>query len=764
MVKEKKLIDPQYSNNEDFLEFCNKLKKCNTVSDIKVDNISEICAKVSLNINVNLPLRRSKMKIDIREVEPISLLCSINEIDYKAPMVFSGRGDFPSEKLPHTSEINGSSAYICLHRGNMDDWYVEHTVEDFINRIRAWFSDAASGKLIRHGDDFEPMLLHKDFGSAVYNYEKVTEFIEEYWEKNSGKSGFAYTICSFTDEKETNLLSGRNDYPMVQILEIDDKRNLSNIIIRYNKMTVPQKNKNLFMGIVAWSNKSIVNNDYFKLSCMDLNGLYDFNESIGNQFKKALKLLKDKEVKNYFLLISAINRPTKLIGYSKNIELLNFIFKVKKVSKKHETTLEPDGNIFVLNHVEPLNRNLAQKLSVQNSTKNPKILVVGAGAIGSKIITHLAKNGYTNITIVDNDCLSPHNLVRHTLYADSIGKNKASELVSKIEEMYLLETDKRFSAENISFIEYAKSRNLCDYDVLLDFSASKSVFTFLSKFKGPLPKLVVRAEIADDGKLGLMMVEGRNRVPRIDEIQVKMFTEALLNPNISSWLVNYKKLRDQLGDVQLEEVKVGMGCSTNTMKLSDDIISYHASVFAHRIKMILTNEVNNAELFISYFDEHDITNNSFRSILVDEFISIENDTGHEWITKLYKGAYDKIMKELNDASPKETGGILLGNINLKDKIIYVTDMYMPEDSTGTPYLFTKGSEGTKELLEEIISSTGNMLIYVGDWHSHPKSSVAMSKIDSRSLAELRENLANTEFPAHIMIFNETTVSSYIVNQ
>lgn len=763
MAKEKNLITDPYSISEDFSEFYNGLLKCNTVSNIELDKISKGCVKVSFNITVNLPFRRSKMKIDIRDVEPISLFCSINEIAYKAPLVLSGRSDFPSEKLPHTAEINGLPAYICLHRGNLDDWYVEHAVESFINRIREWFSDAASGKLIRQGDDFEPMLLHKDVGSAVYSYDRITEFIEEYWSENNGQSGFAYTICSFTNEEETNLLNGKKSDSMVQVLEIADRRRLSGIIRKYQELTSHKKNSNVFMGIVTWSDKNTIKTDYFKLSNMDLNDLYEFNENIGNEFKRAFNILKNKKVKNCFLLISAINRPTKLIGYSKNIELFNFAFIAKKVSGNKGDMLVSDGNIFILNHLEPLTRNLAQKISTQDIIQNPNILAVGAGALGSKIITHLAKSGYTNITIVDDDKLSPHNLIRHTLFADSVGKKKASELVSKLEDMYLLEPDKKFYAENISFLEYAKTNDLNKYDALLDFSASKSVFSFISRFKENLPKLIIRAEIADDGKLGLLMLEGKNRVSKIDEIQVEMFTEALSNPTISNWLVNYKKLRDQLGEAQLEEIKVGMGCSTNTMRLSDDIISYHASIFTNHIRRIVSKGRDNGELFISYFNEDDISKNSCKSIDIDEFISVQNDTGDEWTTKLYKGAYEKILEELNNTSPKETGGILLGHINIKDKIVYVTDIFMPKDSKGSPYLFTKGSEGTKELLEELLSITGDMLMYVGDWHTHPKSSIGMSGKDKSSLEELKENLKNTEFPAHIMIFNETETSSYIAN-
>ncbi|WP_242971957.1 ThiF family adenylyltransferase [Haloimpatiens massiliensis] len=155
---------------------------------------------------------------------------------------------------------------------------------------------------------------------------------------------------------------------------------------------------------------------------MELEELYAFNEKLGNEFKRALKILKDKNIPDKFLLISAINRPTKVIGFDENVIA-------------NTTKIEGDGRALALSHLEPLSRRLAADISTLASEKNPKILFVGVGALGSKMIFHLARNGYTNITIIDKDILSPHNLVRHALFSDSISRNKAEDIANKLNKM-----------------------------------------------------------------------------------------------------------------------------------------------------------------------------------------------------------------------------------------------------------------------------------------------------------------------------------------
>ena len=90
--------------------------------------------------------------------------------------------------------------------------------------------------------------------------------------------------------------------------------------------------------------------------------------------------------------------------------------------------------------------------SIKDNFRFNKLLFLGCGAIGSKIIFHLARNGYCEMTLVDYDTISPHNLVRHALMNKCIGKNKAEAIKDAIRCMKLIEMNKCDQRISIEYI------------------------------------------------------------------------------------------------------------------------------------------------------------------------------------------------------------------------------------------------------------------------------------------------------------------------
>lgn len=63
--------------------------------------------------------------------------------------------------------------------------------------------------------------------------------------------------------------------------------------------------------------------------------------------------------------------------------------------------------------------------SVMDTLKNSRVLVVGAGGVGSPFLTYISGQGVGNITIIDGDVVSESNLARQVLYSlADIGKKK----------------------------------------------------------------------------------------------------------------------------------------------------------------------------------------------------------------------------------------------------------------------------------------------------------------------------------------------------
>jgi tRNA A37 threonylcarbamoyladenosine dehydratase len=69
--------------------------------------------------------------------------------------------------------------------------------------------------------------------------------------------------------------------------------------------------------------------------------------------------------------------------------------------------------------------------------KNSKILVLGAGGVGSHICESLVRNGFKNIVIVDNDYLEETNINRHSYcFKNNIGQPKVYALKNYLENIY----------------------------------------------------------------------------------------------------------------------------------------------------------------------------------------------------------------------------------------------------------------------------------------------------------------------------------------
>jgi len=65
----------------------------------------------------------------------------------------------------------------------------------------------------------------------------------------------------------------------------------------------------------------------------------------------------------------------------------------------------------------------------QEKLKNAKVLVIGAGGLGSPLLIYLAAAGVGTIGIVDDDTVSISNLQRQVLFTTAEGKNSRAKTI-----------------------------------------------------------------------------------------------------------------------------------------------------------------------------------------------------------------------------------------------------------------------------------------------------------------------------------------------
>src|SRR5277367_6206823 len=133
-----------------------ELERLRGAGSIRVTAWNKNFVAVLVTVDVDLPTRGPVNGIDIRESEPIIILLHRRDYPEIAPIAKSDRKDFPASRLPHLNPTQkGSPAEFCLHRGSIQDWFSEHSITDYIHRVRGWLRDAASNRLIREEDRFE---------------------------------------------------------------------------------------------------------------------------------------------------------------------------------------------------------------------------------------------------------------------------------------------------------------------------------------------------------------------------------------------------------------------------------------------------------------------------------------------------------------------------------------------------------------------------------------------------------------------------------
>jgi hypothetical protein len=94
---------------------------------------------------------------------------------------------------------------------------------------------------------------------------------------------------------------------------------------------------------------------------------------------------------------------------------------------------------------------------LSGSLTHKRVLLIGAGALGSTLANQLVRMGVNEMTIIDFDLLEGGNLVRHQLTLSNVNQNKAKALAAKLNESnpsaQILAIEKSISSDDIEIRE-----------------------------------------------------------------------------------------------------------------------------------------------------------------------------------------------------------------------------------------------------------------------------------------------------------------------
>lgn len=98
---------------------------------------------------------------------------------------------------------------------------------------------------------------------------------------------------------------------------------------------------------------------------------------------------------------------------------------------------------------------------------------------------------------------------------------------------------------------------------------------------------------------------------------------------------------------------------------------------------------------------------------------------------------EKLERSLRASGSREIGGVLMGE-QIAPGFFRIVDLSIDSQIGGRAH-FVRSSEAHAEALSEFFRLTGHQyerFNYLGEWHSHPRFSVAPSTIDAASMTDL----------------------------
>jgi len=458
--------------------------------------------------------------------------------------------------------------------------------------------------------------------------------------------------------------------------------------------------------------------------------------------KKRTEEEQEEEVEDIAFFISeSLGELCKKMGiYIKQDDHMIHEKTVPSIDTDESEITDDTADVFVMKPIPSLDVNMAQKLSgIKRDIKN--YLVVGAGALGSQVITNLTRLGIGNWDILDNDILLPHNLGRHALFAEHAPLPKAAILSNQLD---LLMDDIDFSKPILrDFLEYKDS--LADYDLIFDFSASTAAVRHMAIYSER--PAIISAFMTKNGKYLICLYEGDDKSVRVDDIEYQLACACVINQELKSVL----EVHDE------QEIRYSGACGDITTILPQDRVAVHAGIVSSYIKQ----NIDNSRTIISICELTD------DCLVKRHNISPSRVQVHQvkdWEMRLSEKVIKKMMDHRSIKLPLETGGVLIGGFDLYNKIVYIVDIIpSPKDSVEEPYSYIRGFEGLSEKVGKINNVSGRRLDYVGEWHTH-KNSVRPSRLDKLALNEQVAEMSLAGLPAIMIIIGDKGKYNILLHQ
>ena len=669
---------------------------------------------------------------DIRSRETLALWFA--HADPKYPKVQALRHDFPD--VPHLNQtLANNPRELCLYDQPWSSVRLTWTGAGFLGEIAGWLAKTAVGELHEDDQPLEPFILTEAIGvvlpSKVFDEEKPAD-------------SCLVAIAVATDDEASRLTL------IVQWLPIDEAQKTNRAFFCVcitgevtthgimhsrptNLMELDIVLRRAGIDLFAFLREQLIKTYSSRPRPRKEDGLI-----IITKLPRRRQETGDQELDEYwvFALESVDDAAIACGAFARSPEdgSISQLLSVNPDDESARTTA-----VEVMRPMSAMDAKFAATISgIRQDEIAIRVTLVGAGALGSQIHNNLARMGWGRWRMIDNDVFYPHNVVRHRLGDQAVGmsKTKALDLVTRAEVPYNVIDMQVPRSVLLHETDDAVMSALQDTDVIVDASTSIAVSRELAvNVESSARRMSVFLNPV--GTDSVLLLEDAERHIRLDHLEAQYYRTVLRKDRLSSHIVENKPVR------------YSSGCRDVTGRIGQDDVAQQSGLLARRIRQKIVESEAFAGVWCSNAD------GSLEFVPVD-VQNVETRTAGTWSVVVDDAVIDSCRIWREDRLPSETGGVILGYFDARRRTIYVVDVLpAPTDSVEYPETFIRGCKGLPEQMAAVLARTGGQVMYVGEWHSHPRSAaISMSNDDTVLLQAIAEHMKHDGWPGLIMILGD----------
>ncbi|MXO60917.1 hypothetical protein GRI89_15345 [Altererythrobacter salegens] len=694
--------------------------------------------RVRIDMNVEMPL---DMKADgvsssgVRTCEPVVLKLPASW-PWQSPRFYL-REDFPRH-FPHLMPFS-TPPRPCLIDGNQDEFFLQFGLVDYgvfhlVDQLAVWLRKAAINGLIDPDQGWEPMLRRGYRDIVELDAENARSLVDR-------KGGWAVWKSKYYRRGDA---SGRLGVDAEAWMSSDGERTPLKTSEGDDTFTASPMRGGIRMGstvvAIIWPDKNpdgsaFVHSTYMPEDLETLGKLRARAEEIGcarglNAFLSNLERSFDGFVLPAPIPVAIVlcaRRPVHLIGTESNIELLPYVVDIRAEPERRSLFAQGDDEpVSPAAHYQSISAPLLRSLS--GSPDQSPLVMLGCGSVGSKLALHAARSGQNILCVSDQSSLRPHNMARHALGPSHVTENKADALAKELEGFNLRpEVHKGDLGSDLRDPKIAEALLPKHAGAIINSTASLSVREALVDAATPRyrPRLF-EAALFGSGRGAFLLADGPKHNPNHADLMAEMY--ATIGGTRAGKLLFDK-------DEGLEEIRIGQGCGSLTMKMSDARLSAMTASLAVEIDALLAAPATDGTIVMGTMgDDTPATRWVRYQVPAFETVTIAGTDG--WELRISKRVADRIRAEAASYSAVETGGVMIGCTSARLKSVTVVDLLdAPPDSTRSATLFMLGTQGLHAAIEARHEASGRTLFDVGTWHSHLQDT-GPSGTDWNTAAEL----------------------------